>query len=260
MKLKKNDFIEIEFTSRKKDDNEVFDSNIEKDLKKINPDIKPDKAEPFVFSLGQGMFLKGVEDFLIGKDIGKKKEFKIELPAEKAFGKRQSKFIQKMPTKIFKEHNLNPVPGFMFNFDGRLGKVLAASGGRVIVDFNNPVAGKDVVYDVKILRKIKNLNEKVKAFNKFLFKRDLDFEIDEKNKKIILYTEEQMKKFAEMFSEKYKDIFNLDLEVKKLSEKNKPKDKKQNKKKTEKNKSENKRQSKKEQSEKKSKTNNKKSQ
>ncbi|GAI92008.1 unnamed protein product, partial [marine sediment metagenome] len=67
MKLKKKDFIEIEFTARVKD-GEVFDSNIEEDLKKLNPDAK---AKPFVFCLEEGMFLKGVEDFLIGKDMGK---------------------------------------------------------------------------------------------------------------------------------------------------------------------------------------------
>ena len=54
MKLKKKDFIELEFTGRVKD-GEIFDSNIEKDLKKINPE---GKAKPFIFSLGQGMFIK----------------------------------------------------------------------------------------------------------------------------------------------------------------------------------------------------------
>jgi len=227
MKLKKNDFIEIQFTARTKD-GEIFDSNIKEELKKINPQAE---AKPYILALGQGMFLKGIEDFLIEKAIDKEKEFKIELPAEKAFGPRRAELIQRMPAKVFKEHDLKPIPGFMFNFDGRVGKVLAASGGRVIVDFNNPLAGKDVIYNLKILRKIDDLKEKIKAFNEFLFKKDVKFDVNQKDKKIILYVEEQMKKFVELFGGKYKDIFGVDLEVKSLEKKkNSDTDKKDNKK------------------------------
>ena len=210
MKLKNKDFIEIEFTARVKD-GEVFDSNRKEELKKL--DSKTD-AKPFVFSIGQGMFLKGIEEVLIGKEIGK---HKIELAAKDAFGLRNSKLIQRMSSKLFKEHNLNPVQGISFNFDGRVGKVLASSGGRVIVDFNNPVAGKDVIYDLDILRKIDNQNEQIKAFIEFLFKRELKFEVKDKN--VIIFVEKEAVKFVELFKEKFKEIFDLELVVKELEEK-----------------------------------------
>ncbi len=209
MPLKKKDFVEIEFTARIKE-GEIFDSNIEKDLKKINPDAK---ARPFVFSLGQGMFLKGIDDFLIGKDVGK---YKIELPAEKAFGKREPKLIQRIPIKVFREHKLNPSPGIAFSFDGRLGKVLAVSGGRVMVDFNNPIAGKDVVYNIKVLKKVEGVNEKAKALSDFLFRREFKFEI--KDKKIIMHVEKPMMKLVEGLKDKYKEVLGLDLEVKEAGE------------------------------------------
>ena len=210
MKLKNKDFIEIEFTARVKD-GEVFDSNRKEELKKL--DSKTD-AKPFVFSIGQGMFLKGIEEVLIGKEVGK---HKIELAAKDAFGLRNSKLIQRMSSKLFKEHNLNPVQGISFNFDGRVGKVLASSGGRVIVDFNNPVAGKDVIYDLDILRKIDNQNEQIKAFIEFLFKRELKFEVKDKN--LIIFVEKEAVKFIELFKEKFKEIFDLELVVKELEEK-----------------------------------------
>ncbi|MBL7058963.1 peptidylprolyl isomerase [Candidatus Pacearchaeota archaeon] len=205
MALKKNDFIEIEFTARIKD-GDIFDSNVEKHLKELGSNTK---AKPFIFSLGQGMFLKGVEESLIGKEIGK---HKIELIPEKAFGKRDPKLIQRVPTSVFRENDLRPVPGIMFNFDGKIGKVLAISGGRIMVDFNNAVAGKDVEYDLNILRKVEDKSEQVKAFIDFLFKKDLKFEI--KDKKIILEAEKGMDKFIELFKDKFKELFNLDLEVK----------------------------------------------
>ena len=122
MALQKKDFIEIEFTGRIKD-GEIFDSNIKEDLEKMNSKLE---AKPFIFCLGEGMFLKGIDDFLIGKDIGK---YEVELTPEKAFGNRDSKLVQMMPMKVFIQHKINPVPGTVFNFDGRIAKILTVSGG-----------------------------------------------------------------------------------------------------------------------------------
>jgi FKBP-type peptidyl-prolyl cis-trans isomerase 2 len=204
MPLQKSDFIEVEFTGKIKD-GDVFDSNIKEDLAKLNSKTE---VKPFVFCLGQDMFLKGVEDYLIGKDLG---EYNIELTADKAFGKRDPKLIQKMPSKVFQEQKLNPVPGAAFNFDGRIGKVLTVSGGRVMVDFNNPLAGRDVVYKINVKRKVTNQAEQVKALNDFLFRKELKFEI--KDKTLILHVEKVMKPFAEAFKAKYKEMLGLELKV-----------------------------------------------
>ena len=204
MVLKKNDFVEVQFTAKIKN-GEIFDSNIKEDLKKANLNIEP---KPAIFSLGSGMFLKGVDDFLLGKELGK---YEIELSPENAFGFRDSKLIQLIPMRIFKEQNLRPVPGFVFNFDGRMAKILSVSGGRIIADFNNPIAGKTVIYNVDITRKIEDVGEKAKAFMDFLFRRDLNFKID--GDKIVVETEKNMVKFVELFKDKFKEILNLDLEV-----------------------------------------------
>ncbi|MBI2045379.1 peptidylprolyl isomerase [Candidatus Pacearchaeota archaeon] len=207
MTLQKNDFIEIEFTGKTRD-GEVFDSNIKAELEKLNSKIE---AKPLVLSIGHNMFLKGVEDFLIGKEG---KDFEIHLSSENAFGKRESSLIQRMPSNIFKEQKLNPYPGAVLNFDGRMGKILAVSGGRVMVDLNNPLAGKDVIYKIKVLRKVTDKKEQADAFIDFLFKKKLSFKINEK--KIIVEVEKQMSKFVELFKDKFKEILGLELEVREI--------------------------------------------
>ena len=82
--------------------------------------------------------------------------------------------------KVFIEHKINPIPGAVLTFDNKLGKVLTVSGGRIMVDFNNPLAGKEVVYKVKILRKVDNIDEKIKSLIEFLFRRDFKFKIEDK--------------------------------------------------------------------------------
>lgn len=208
MVLNKKDFIEIDFTGKVKD-GEVFDSTIKEDLEKLhNGHDHEIEAKPFVFSLGEGMFLKSIEDFLTGKELG---QYTIELAPENAFGKRDSALIQMVPIKFFREHKTNPIPGALFNFDGKIGKILTVSGGRVVIDFNNPLAGKIVVYNLDVRRKIIDINEKTMALIDFFFKIPLDFSIE--GTKLTVKAEKNMKKFVEMFGEKFKEILDLDLEV-----------------------------------------------
>ena len=87
----------------------------------------------------------------------------------------------------------------------------------MVVDFNHPLAGKEVIYNINILKKVEDLNEKIKAFNDFLFKQKVPFNIE--NKKLIFEVEEGLSKFIELFKDKYKDLFGLDIEFMQLAKK-----------------------------------------
>ena len=210
MSLQKKDFIEIEFSAKIKEGG-IFDSNIKEELAKAGIQ---GETKPLVFCLGEGMFLKGVEDFLIGKKIG---EYAIELSPENAFGKRNPKLITMVPLKEFKAQNINPIPGSIFNMDGRLAKVLTVSSGRVMLDFNNPLAGKEVIYEIHVLKKVEDLNEKTKSLIEFFFRQDFEFKIEDK--KLTLNATKEFKQFAELFKDKFKEILDLDLIVEEIENK-----------------------------------------
>jgi FKBP-type peptidyl-prolyl cis-trans isomerase 2 len=202
-KISKNDFIEIEFTGKVKG-GETFDSNIKEDLKQANLNLEP---KPFIFSVGQGMFMKSVDDFLIGKNIGE--NYDIELTPEKAFGKRNPSLIKIIPIKVFNQQKFMPRPGMAFNFDGQIGKIISVSGGRVITDFNNPLAGKDIIY----------IQERTKALIEFFTRKELKFEIKDKN--LTVYADKQFSQFLNLFKDKFKEILELDLITKEESEEKK---------------------------------------
>ncbi|HLD37947.1 MAG TPA: hypothetical protein VJA20_00725 [Candidatus Nanoarchaeia archaeon] len=216
MALQKKDFIEMEFTGRIKDTGDIFDSNVKEELDKLHvsqghSNDHVHETKPLIYCLGEGMFLEGVDNFLIGKEIGK---YVIGLSSENAFGKRRRESVKMIPIKVFFQHKINPVQGAMLNFDGKMGKVLSVSGGRVLVDFNHPLAGKDVIYEVNIKKIIQNIDEKIKAFNSFIFKQDFKFSVD--NKKVIYELQEsdkQLKIFVGIFKEKFKEIFGMELEI-----------------------------------------------
>jgi len=209
-KIKEKDFIKLEYIG-KNTEGEIFDTNVEEEAKKIKLDIK---TRPLVICVGQNMILKGIDEFLKGKETNK--DYTVQLPPEKAFGKRKRELMRMMPMKVFREHNLNPRPGMMFNFDNAMGRVSSVSGGRVMVDFNNPLASKDVTYELRVKEKVKNQEEKVKALNFAFFRKKVDFEI--KDKKIILELEEQFKPILDVYKPKYKELLGLEAEIKKKKE------------------------------------------
>ncbi len=225
--LKKNDFVEIEFTG--KANNEIFDTTNKEEAKKIG--LETD-VKPWIISIGNQMLVKGFDDSLEGKEIGK--EYSIKLEPEKAFGKRNPSLIRTVPIKIFHEKQMNPIPGMTIQLDNYIAKILSVSGGRVIVDFNNPLAGKEIEYNFKILRKIDDDKEKVNALQEFFFKQKFDFEI--KDKKVI-FKKSEIKPFIEVFKQKFKEITGLDFEVEiaKEEKKENKEDKKEPEKKEDKN-------------------------
>lgn len=215
MQIKKHDFVEIDFTGRVKN-GEVFDSTFKEELQKLHKghDHEVD-TRPLIFSIGHGMFLDALDDFLIGKDVGG--TYDVELPPEKAFGVRDSRLVQMVPVEIFRQQRVSPAPGMTLNFDGRHGKILTVSGGRVMVDFNHSLSGKTVDYHIKVLRILSEMNEKVRALNEFFFRKDLKFSIE--GKKLIIHAEKKLSKFVTMFADKFKEILDLDLEVVEIEEK-----------------------------------------
>lgn len=212
MPIKKNDFVEIEYSGKVKD-GEVFDTNIDEEIKRLKLDLK---AKPLVLCIGQNMILPAIDEFLIGKEPGK---YTLELSAEKAFGERKREMIRTIPLSAFKNSQQPPYPGAVFAFDNMMGRVASVSSGRVIVDFNNPIAGKPVVYELRVLRIIIDKKEQVKALMVFIFGKELVFNIEDN--KLILEADAGLKKFAEMFKDKFKEILNLDLEVKEKAEEKK---------------------------------------
>jgi len=208
-KLKKNDFVELEFIGRVKNE-DIFDTNIKEEAKKINLEIE---SRPLIICLGQNMILPAIDEFLIGKEPGK---YSLELQPEKAFGLRDRSMIKTMPLKIFLEKETYPQPGMIFNFDNIMGRISAVSGGRVIVDFNHPLSNKTIVYELNIKRILSDLKEKTETLISLFFRKKFDFQIQEN--KIVVKADKQFKQFTEMFSEKFREILNIELVVEETKE------------------------------------------
>jgi peptidylprolyl isomerase len=160
--IKEKDFVELEYTARLKDDNMVFDTTDEKTAKDSGIHSANMPYGPVITCIGTGSLLKGLEDNLIGKEEGK--SYTIELSPENAFGKKSAKLLKIVNTNIFRKSNIDPAPGLQINVDGMPGTIKSVTGGRTVVDFNHPLSGKAIIYDVKLIRVVSDDAEKIRAF------------------------------------------------------------------------------------------------
>jgi FKBP-type peptidyl-prolyl cis-trans isomerase 2 len=165
--MKKGDLITVSFTGKDKTSGKVFDTTDEKTAKDNNIFQEKGVYQAIPVVVGQGEVLKGLDEALQEMQVGDKKS--IDLTPEKAFGERKSELLGLVPLQEFKKQKLAPVPGMVVNINDRVGKVQSVSGGRVRVDFNHELAGKALVYEMKVEALMEKPEEKIQAFTKKYF-------------------------------------------------------------------------------------------
>lgn len=203
VKTKKGDFIELDFSAYA--NGSLFDTTREEDAKKMGIDIEKKKIEPVVVCVGEGMLLKGLDKELEDKEIGK--DFDIVLKPEAAFGKRDAKLIRPVPLSAFKE---KPYVGMLVNVDGIVAKVISVTGGRALIDLNNPLAGKEITYKVKINSIINENDKKIRAIARMF---DINIEKIDGNKVCIEDLKKLRKEALDLFRSKVKELVGLEIEL-----------------------------------------------
>jgi FKBP-type peptidyl-prolyl cis-trans isomerase SlpA len=109
--------------------------------------------EPETFTLGQGEIDPRLETLLLGLAQGNHRTF--ELQAEDAFGRYDPALIHDLPRADFSS-GTELIPGHQMAFDLPNGQsmpgIIRAIGPETVqVDFNHPLAGLPVVFEVLIL-------------------------------------------------------------------------------------------------------------
>ncbi len=161
MAVKEGDFIRLEYTGKVQETGDVFDTTDENVAEEagIKVDNKTYGAIPIV--IGGGHVLKGLDEALIGMEEGEEKT--VEIAPEEGFGLRDPKLLQLIPMGEFKKQGMKPEVGMAITSDGVTGIIRSVSGGRVRVDFNHELAGKNLVYNIKVVKEIEDDIDKIKS-------------------------------------------------------------------------------------------------
>ena len=120
------------------EDGTVVDSNVD--------------GDPVTFTVGDGNLLSGFEQAMYGLKAGDEKV--ITISPEQGFGQPNPNNVQEVPSTDFPPDMTLSV-GLMLSFADAQGTELpgvitAIRGSKIIIDFNHPLAGRTLLFTVKI--------------------------------------------------------------------------------------------------------------
>ncbi len=138
MKIQDGDSVAVRYTGRL-ESGDVFDTNDD------------GSSEPLVFQVGSQSMIAGFERAVIGLSTGDSTTARI--PPEEAYGTRDENLISSLARKLFEGGELEV--GLQVDLEDAQGQmyeahVIAFDDETVTVDFNHPLAGHALTFDIRI--------------------------------------------------------------------------------------------------------------
>jgi len=161
MPFKKGDFLLIDYVAKISETGETFDTTLEEIAKEEGIYREGSLYEPMLVVVGEGWVLKALDESLLNLELGKTK--KIEIPPEKGFGERDPDKIRLYPLRKLRAQGITPRVGMQLQVNGQLATVRTIGSGRVLLDFNPPLAGKTLIYEVTVQKKLQTVKDKIAA-------------------------------------------------------------------------------------------------
>jgi peptidylprolyl isomerase len=168
-KVEEGDFVLLKITARTQK-GKIFRVSSEEDAKKAGI-YEEEKAKqgfytPEFVIIGKPGFLnEGLTEILKEMQYFVKKS--VQIPPQKAFGKRDPQKIERIGIAKFRMLNEGKNPEFgkeFTNKKGQRGIVTNIVQGKVIIDYNHPLAGQSIDYNLEVIDKIESFEEKIEYF------------------------------------------------------------------------------------------------
>ena len=151
----------IDYSATTKDDGVVFDTTMEAVAKDSGIFRENDRYEPMLVAIGWNWLLGALEEELIGMKVG---DFKtVEVPPEKGAGPKDPGKVKMIAKTKLAKHKTRPIKGEQITFGNERGVITAVFGRKVRVDFNSPLAGRTLEFDVTLRSIITDPVEKIQA-------------------------------------------------------------------------------------------------
>jgi len=161
MSLQKSDFILLDYVAKVKETGEIFDTTFEETARKEHFYKEGDIFEPKLIVIGENWVLKPLDESLTTMEVSKQSV--VEISPEKAFGQRDPEKVKRVPLRQLLAKEITPSVGMRIEYGGKSATVRAIGAGRVLLDFNPPLAGKTLVYEATVKKKLETAEEKIAA-------------------------------------------------------------------------------------------------
>lgn len=164
------EFVRVAYTARTVEDDMLVDTT-DQELAEEEGVAEDRTVEPRVVKLGAGHLFEAVEDEIIGSEIGASGTVVVE----KAFGEYDKEEVRTVSANKIPEDDR--YPGAQVQIDGQQGRLETIIGGRARVDYNHPLAGKDIEYEYELLEIVEDDLERATAVLGMFSDLDLEMHI-----------------------------------------------------------------------------------
>ena len=111
------------------------------------------RGETLDFEVGSGQMIEGFDTAVVGMTIGETKN--ITLAPDKAYGELDPEAVKEVPMANF-DPSFEPVVGHTVMGQNELGqrlmaKIEAITDDTVTLDFNHPLAGKSLNFEIELV-------------------------------------------------------------------------------------------------------------
>jgi FKBP-type peptidyl-prolyl cis-trans isomerase 2 len=143
-----------------KTDGEVFDTSREEVAEENGLDTEQD-FKPAPVLVGEQYVIEGLEEAVEEMEVGDSETVSVE--PEKGYGERDSEDVEVYRESEFESQGIENVRrGDELMIGNRRGRVLSNESGRVRIDFNHPLAGQELEYDVEVVESVEDDEEKAR--------------------------------------------------------------------------------------------------
>ncbi len=135
-KVKNGDFVQLHYTGTLEDDT-IFDSS--------------DGRGPLEFKVGGGGIIAGFNNAVM--DMAVNEEKKVALTPDEAYGQLRDDLKREFPKTMLGDMQIEIGQNLRFSSpQGPIsGQVVAIEGDKFMVDFNHPLAGKTLAFQIKVV-------------------------------------------------------------------------------------------------------------
>ena len=153
MSITTGDSVTLEYTG-KLDDGTVFDTSKESTAEEAGlAEAQPDREyTPLTVEVGRGQVIEGMEEGLVGLETGETET--LTIPPEKAYGQPSEENIEEFETEELREMLGGQLPeegSYLEAQGGSQGEIVHVDEDVIRADFNPPLAGETLTFDVEII-------------------------------------------------------------------------------------------------------------
>jgi len=155
------EFLLVNITIRDAETRSLYHTTVEDVARESGAHSERVSYTPVLVIPGETNLFPKLLERILASEEGER--FELILEPEEAYGSYDRGKVKVYSVKRLEREGIHPHVGETIYLDDQRGVIQSVTGGRVTVDFNHPLAGKRLLIECEVLRKIRDDLEKVRA-------------------------------------------------------------------------------------------------